>query len=45
MDHAEEVLQGMFPAYGETTEVLEPGKETFYLPATAIATEGAPLVS
>jgi hypothetical protein len=32
MDHAEEVLQRVFPPYSEAAEVLEPGKKTLHLP-------------
>src|SRR5713226_2517215 len=44
MDHADEVLQGVFPAYCETAEVLEPSKQTFYFPAAAVATQRASIL-
>lgn len=44
MDHPDEVLQRVFPAYREPAEILEPGEKTFYLPATAAATERASIL-
>ena len=41
MDHAEEVLQRVFPPYSEAAEVLEPGKESLDLPPPSIAAERA----
>jgi hypothetical protein len=39
MHRADQVFQRVFPAYGKSAAVLEPREETFYLPASAIATE------
>ncbi len=39
MDHTEEILQRVFPSNHQPTEVLEPGKQPFDLPAAAIPPE------
>ena len=45
VDHADKVFQRVFPPHREATEVLEPSEETFYLPASAVATQGASILS
>ena len=36
---AEEVLDVVFPAGDQATEVVHPGKESFHLPASAVAAQ------
>lgn len=45
MDHAEEVLMVEFVADDKPSEVLEPSKEAFYLPAAPIATQKVAVLS
>lgn len=45
LDHADKDFQRVFPPHREATEFLEPGKETFYLPRSAITTEGSSILS
>jgi len=44
VDHADEVLQRVFPAYREAAEALKPGKKTFYFPATSVTTKRASIL-
>src|SRR5277367_6677325 len=41
VDEAEEVLDVVFPSGDEAAEVVHPGKQSFYFPATAVAAQGA----
>ena len=43
-DHAEEVLDVVFPADHEPTKVMQPGEESFPSPASAIATQWTPVL-
>ena len=45
VDHADKVFQRAFPPHSEAMEVLEPGEETFYLPASAVSTQGPSILS
>ena len=44
LDHAEKVLDVIFPARDGAPEVMEPGKEAFDLPAAPTPTEGPPVL-
>jgi hypothetical protein len=45
LDHAEEVGSVAFPARGESAEVLQPGEESFDLPAAHVAAKGSAVLS
>jgi hypothetical protein len=42
---AEEVLDAVFPSRNEAAEIVHPGKEPFYFPASAIATQLASILA
>ena len=45
MDQAEEIIGVILVADDEAAEVLEPGKETFDLPAAAVTAKGSSILS
>ena len=42
---AEEVLDAVFPSRNEAAEIVHPGREPFYFPASAIATQLASILA
>jgi hypothetical protein len=44
-DHAKEVLNLVLPADYQPPKVMEPSEESFYSPASAIATQRMPVLS
>jgi len=45
MDKSQIALESFVPTVGDTSEVLEPGEETFNLPSSAVAAELAAVLA
>jgi hypothetical protein len=41
LNEAEEILDTVLPSRDEAAEVMQPGEESFHLPASSVATQGA----